>query len=205
MRCIRWTKLTDFSYSYVVYNDLDTVNGYRVQLATTPLSSSIQTSCSPTTNPSAEEFHVLVKTVSSLSVYKECPSLLQGLWKYEHQSLNTTSCRADSSLSVCGTTVKFNYQKCNKTQAFSEGGEVNCIHTKMDNVSQHYFTIVYNADENIDTLTTHRFTCFAFVQNESVVQASDSAGSCEPSQTATNRQTDGSGTLLLQKSGVCRK
>lgn len=55
--------------------------------------------------------------------------------------------------------------------------------------------------ENIKGSFHEKWYYQAFVQNESVVQASDSAGSCEPSQTATNRQTDGSGTLLLQKSG----
>ena len=51
-------------------SDVDNVNGYRVKLATTPLSSDLQTSCRPNSSPSAEEFHVLVKTGNKLKFFK---------------------------------------------------------------------------------------------------------------------------------------
>ncbi|KAK3097990.1 hypothetical protein FSP39_015096 [Pinctada imbricata] len=206
-KCIKWKRLTDYSYAYYTYNDIESrADNDRLLLEVhdpTVTSWSTNAYCNPVSLPSDQEYHVLVKQGQENSVKQWCPSPLIGSFIYTHNSGSLTTCASDSDLSVCNdwTTMMFDYTKCNTMQMFSQEGVVYCVHTVQSGNT--YFTSVLNPG-SVDNINTFRFTCFALSTSGTSILVSDSAGSCSAIQTSTAKQADGSGLLSLsQDDGNC--
>nr|XP_022322382.1 uncharacterized protein LOC111123938 isoform X5 [Crassostrea virginica] len=205
-RCIKFTRLTDYSYMYYVQNDVETNAGSQRVLVETydPTVNSWDpaTYCNPTSGPGQEEYHVMVKAGYTNEVKQWCPVPLLGKFTYQHNDGSTVTCTSSSDVRVCPdwTTMAFNYSLCATTQAFSQDGVVHCLHTVT--VGSTYYLTVLNPGPVDDSLY-HRFTCYALSLSGSVVLMSDSAGSCQAGQPSNVKQADGSGTLTMTSYESC--
>ncbi|VDI34463.1 Hypothetical predicted protein, partial [Mytilus galloprovincialis] len=145
--------------------------------------------CNPTSGPSAEEFHVLVKEGQQDNVKQWFPDALLGVYAYTvTDNSNSGICGTGSVWDACTnrTTISFNYTQCS-TQMFGSTDGV-FYATKYVTSGSTSYVIIINADSSTST----RFTCLT-VSGSSV---SSHPGSCLMGQSATARTTDAASTLI---------
>ncbi|XP_061164536.1 uncharacterized protein LOC133173571 [Saccostrea echinata] len=205
-RCIRTVKLTNYSYTYYVMNDIMEDAGFeRIQLteySPDVTNWDVNSLCSPMAPAEDEEYYMLVKQGHDTEVKQWCPIPLRGDFNYTHDTGLVTSCGLSSSLTACPdwVTLQFNYSLCPTIQAFSKEGIVNCVHTVVQGDT--YFTSVFNPG-HVDGVNFRRFTCLAVTEMGGIVTVSDSAGNCQANQTSHSKQADGSGILTLTVKESC--
>nr|XP_034301244.1 uncharacterized protein LOC105330858 isoform X2 [Crassostrea gigas] len=205
-KCIRYERITDYSYKYYIYNDLE-INAGNVRLIIEKYDPSVYSFnlsalCNPSSPPTVEEFHMIVKKGHENSVGQWCPTFLLGEFSYTHNTGSVVTCNTASNLDVCAnwTTLTFDYAKCPTVQAFSAEGTVDCLYTQA--VGSVSYVSVLNKG-TVDYSAYERFTCLAFENTGSIIKVSDSAGSCNVGQSPTVKQPDGSGTLELTPKQSC--
>ncbi|CAC5380226.1 unnamed protein product [Mytilus coruscus] len=191
--CVRYTKITDYSYYYYldsnVEPDAGSVRMSFVEESVANAGVTISSVCNPTSGPSAEEFHVLVKENQQANVKQWFPDALLGVYAYTVTDASTSGiCGTGSVWDDCSnrTTVSFNYTQCSTTMFDSTDGELYA--TKYITSGSTSYVIIINADSTTST----RFTCLA-VSGSSV---SSNPGSCEKGQSATARTSDAASVLI---------
>ncbi|XP_078323053.1 uncharacterized protein LOC111125513 [Crassostrea virginica] len=206
-RCLKYTKINDYSYVYYVYADIQVnANNARVHIeshnpsVTTYTISS--TYCS-SSNVGTEEYAVLVKAGQLSDVKQYFPTPFLGTFAYTHNDGSSTTCGTGSVWDVCADRkiMTVNYTQCATKQFYSTGGEGYCVHYTSSG-STYYVTVV-NTDATVDFSSTFRFTCYAVTSSGSTVYASDSKGQCERSQSPTTKQSDGTGTVTYTPYITC--
>ncbi|XP_052077518.1 uncharacterized protein LOC127715500 isoform X2 [Mytilus californianus] len=191
--CVRYTKITDFSYYYYLDSNIEVDAGSNrvsfVEVSIANAGVTISSVCNPTSGPSAEEFHVLVKENQQANVKQWFPDALLGVYAYTVTDASTSGiCGTGSVWDACSnrTTISFNYTQCSTTMFDSTDGELYA--TKYVTSGSTSYVIIINADSTTGT----RFTCLA-VSGSSV---SSNPGSCEKGQSATARTSDAASVLI---------
>ncbi|XP_071123823.1 uncharacterized protein [Mytilus edulis] len=201
--CIRYTKITDNSYYYYLDSNREAeAENVRIKFVEESIANAgvtISSVCNPTSGPSAEEFHVLVKENQQANVKQWFPDALLGVYAYTiTDNSNSGICGTDSVWDACTnrTTISFNYTQCSTQMFDSTDGEFYA--TKYVTSGSTSYVIIINADSSTST----RFTCLT-VSGSSV---SSNPGSCVMGQSATARTTDAASTLIsLSAYETCRK
>ncbi|CAC5362412.1 unnamed protein product [Mytilus coruscus] len=198
--CIKYTKITDYSYYYYLYSDTEAnannerayVELYDAAVTTFPVS----TYCSPSTPPSTEEFHVMVKSGYESNMKQWFPTPLLGNFYYTYNDGSTDTCGANSVWDDCTnrTEAVFNYTLCSTQVLFSSDGQLNCA-TYLSSGSTYYVSVL-NLDTTVTSPSTYRFTCMTVTQSGSTVYVSTNPGDCVAGQSSTVKTTDG-GTVTL--------
>ncbi|XP_052077520.1 uncharacterized protein LOC127715500 isoform X4 [Mytilus californianus] len=191
--CVRYTKITDYSYYYYLDSNIEVDAGSNrvsfVEVSIANAGVTISSVCNPTSGPSAEEFHVLVKENQQANVKQWFPDALLGVYAYTVTDASTSGiCGTGSVWDACSnrTTISFNYTQCSTTMFDSTDGELYA--TKYVTSGSTSYVIIINADSTTGT----RFTCLA-VSGSSV---SSNPGSCEKGQSATARTSDAASVLI---------
>ncbi|XP_076117262.1 uncharacterized protein LOC143085021 isoform X4 [Mytilus galloprovincialis] len=197
--CLKYTKITDYSYYYYLYSDTEAnANNERayVELYNAAVSTyAISTYCNPSTPPVTEEFHVMVKSGYESNIKQWFPTPLLGNFYYTHNDGSSDTCGANSVWDDCTnrTEAVFNYTLCSTQVLFSADGQLNCA-TYLSSGDTYYVSVL-----NLDTAVsspTYRFTCMTVTQSGSTVYVSTNPGGCVAGQTSTVKTTDG-GTVTL--------
>ncbi|XP_063415932.1 uncharacterized protein LOC134697578 [Mytilus trossulus] len=191
--CVRYTKITDYSYYYYLdsnteENAADTRISF-IEESVANAGVTISSVCNPTSGPSAEEFHVLVKENHQADVKQWFPDALLGVYAYTvTDASSSVFCGSGSVWDACTnrTTISFNYTQCSTQMFGSTGGEFYA--TKYVTSGSTSYVIIINADSS----TSKRFTCLA-VSGSSV---SSNTGSCVKGQSATTNTSDSSSVVI---------
>lgn len=204
-RCIKWEKLTDYSYSYLIYANIES-NAQSKRVLVLPNTTVTDTSsgCTPVNGlPSAIETVVLVKKDYIANATQNCPSPLLGSFNYSFNDGSTTYCDGTSFWDVCSdrTQMVVNYTLCSTTQFYSSGGVAYCAYST--SVGSNYFVTVINADSTVDFSSSFRFTCYAVKSSGGLVYASDSKGACLSNQDPQTKSATGTGTLTFSAYKTC--
>ncbi|XP_052719398.1 uncharacterized protein LOC128191368 [Crassostrea angulata] len=204
-RCIKWKKLSDYSYSYLIYADIEG-NARSKRVLVVPTNTVIDTSsgCNPSNGiPSAIETVVLIKKGYIQSAKRSCPIPFLGSFNYSLNDGSTTFCGSTSVWDVCidQTEIVVNYTLCPKQQFYSDGGAAYCAYST--SVGSTYYVTVVNADSTVDFTTTFRFTCYAVNSSGGYVYASDNKGACVQNQDPLTKTATGTGTLTLSAYKSC--
>ncbi|KAL3880354.1 hypothetical protein ACJMK2_032598 [Sinanodonta woodiana] len=160
--CMQLTKVTDYSYYYyLLYTQQRNAAEERI-LYSENATSNYSTICNTVSKEPLEQFHMLIKSGYEWEARQYCPTPILGNFDYTYTgSDGNVYCQNSSDQwRVCSDrqTMTFNYTTCNKTIAYSKGGQVWCVGT----ISSSYtFVMVYNNDSSVDGSTTYRFTCFS--------------------------------------------
>lgn len=189
--CVRYTKITDYSYYYYLDSNTEAeAANLRITMIeeTASASATISSTCSPTSGPSTEEFHVLVKENQQANVKQWFPDALLGVYEYSVTDSSTTTCGTGSVWDGCTnrTTVNFNYTQCSTTMFDSTTGELYATYYVTSGSTN--YVILLNGDSSTST----RFTCLAV----SGTDVSSNPGSCEAGQTATSRTSDANSVTI---------
>lgn len=204
-RCIKWEKLTDYSYSYLIYANIESnAQSKRVLVLGTNIAADSSSGCNPSNGtPSAIETVVLVKKGYIANATQNCPSPFLGSFNYSFNDGSTTHCDGTSVWDVCSdrTQMVVNYTLCLTTQFFSTGGVAYCAYST--SVGSTYYVTVVNADSTVDFTTKFRFTCYAVKSSGGLVYASDSKGVCLTNQDPQTKSATGSGTLTFSAYKTC--
>lgn len=204
-RCMKWEKLTDYSYSYLIYANIES-NAQSKRVLVLPNSTVADTSsgCSPSSGiPSAIETVVLVKKGYIANATQNCPTPFLGSFNYSFNDGSTTYCDDTSVWDVCSdrTQMVINTTLCSRPQFYSSGGVAYC--TFSTSVGNTYYVTVVNADSTVDFTTTFRFTCYAVKSSGGLVYASDNKGVCLTNQDPQTKSANGTGTLTFTAYKTC--
>ncbi|XP_078324139.1 uncharacterized protein LOC144622557 [Crassostrea virginica] len=206
-RCIKWEKLTDFSYSYLVHANNETnAQNDRILVQQDSTSVDISSGCNPTNGlPTAVETIVLVKKGYIQNATQNCPTPFLGSFNYSLNDGSSTFCDGTSMWDVCSdrTQMVVNYTLCSIKQFYSSGGVAYCVYST--SIGSNYYVTVVNADNTVDFSTTFRFTCYAVTTSGGYVLASDNKGACAQIQTPQTKSATGTGTLTFSAYETCRK
>ncbi|XP_061164350.1 uncharacterized protein LOC133173382 [Saccostrea echinata] len=206
-RCLKYTKITDYSYMYYIYADIQVnANNARVYIESNDPSVTSWPTSSTYCNPSdlgTEEYAVLVKAGHLSDIKQYFPTPFLATSAYTHNDGSTTTCGTGSVWDVCTDRkiATVNYTQCATKQFYSTGGEGYCVYYTSSGST--YYTTIVNTDTTVDFSTTFRFTCYAVMSSGSTIYASDSKGQCERSQSPTVKQSDGTGTLVFTPYITC--
>ncbi|KAK3099736.1 hypothetical protein FSP39_008703, partial [Pinctada imbricata] len=207
-RCIKWTKLSDYSYVYFIYANSESNARYtgttiaaRVLIeaydaAVTSWATS--TYCNPSNGlPGTEEYVVMVRQGYETQVSQYCSTPFLITAAYTHNDGSSTTCGTGSVWDVCSdrTQMAVNLTQCSTKQYYSADGNAVCVYSTSSGST--YYQTVLNTDTSVDYSTTYRLTCYAVTTSGSNVVASDSLGACEAGQSPTTKATDGTGTLTF--------
>ncbi|KAK3576457.1 hypothetical protein CHS0354_025219 [Potamilus streckersoni] len=181
--CMKLTQVTDYSYYYYLVRGQEFTAGQeRILVSSNGSITDFTSLCVLGDIAPAEEFHVLIKSGFESSAKRDCPNVIRGNFDYEYYgSDGSTYCSSSNDQwTVCrdNTTMTFNYTTCNKTMAYSSGGNVWCVASVN---SGYTYLIVYNNDTHVDDVDTFRFTCFAISTDGK--NASVSPRNCSKGQT----------------------
>ncbi|XP_078324131.1 uncharacterized protein LOC111125499 isoform X3 [Crassostrea virginica] len=205
-RCIKWEKLTDFSYSYLIYADhVPNAQNRRILATLDSDSVDISSGCNPTNGlPTAVETIVLVKKGFIQNAAQNCPTPFLGTFNYSFNDGSSTFCDFTSMWDVCTDRAQMvvNYTLCSTKQFYSNGGVAYCVYST--SVGRNHYVTVVNADSTVDFNTTYRFTCYAVTTSGGYVLASDNKGACVQEQTPQKKSATGTGTLTFSSYGECR-
>uniref|UniRef100_A0A8W8LEP0 DUF7042 domain-containing protein n=1 Tax=Magallana gigas TaxID=29159 RepID=A0A8W8LEP0_MAGGI len=196
-RCMKWEKLTDYSYSYLIYADIE-INAQSKRVFVLLNTTDTSSGCSPRNGiPSAIETVVLVKKGYVANATQTCPTPFLGSFNYSFNDGSTTYCDGTSVWDVCSdrTQMVVNYTLCSTTQFYSNGGVAYCAFST--SVGSNYYVTVVNADSTVDFGGTFRFTCYAVKSSGGLVYASDNKGMCLPNQDPQTKSATGTGTLTF--------
>ncbi|XP_078324120.1 uncharacterized protein LOC111125508 [Crassostrea virginica] len=175
-RCIKWEKLTDFSYSYLVHaNNESNAQGDRVLVQQDTASVDISSGCNPTNGlPTAVETIVLVKKGYIQNAAQNCPTPFLGTFNYSFNDGSSTFCNGTSMWDVCTdrTQMVVNYTFCSTKQFFSSGGVAYCVYST--SVGGNYY-----------------------ITSDGYVLASDNKGACVQDQNPQSKSASGTGTLTF--------
>ncbi|XP_052674699.1 uncharacterized protein LOC128156563 [Crassostrea angulata] len=204
-RCIKWEKLTDYSYSYLIYANIES-NAQNKRVFVLPNTTVVDTSsgCNPSNGlPFAIETAVLIKKGYIANATQNCPSPFLGSFNYSFSDGSTTYCDGTSVWGVCSdrTQMVVNYTLCSTTQFYSNGGVAYCAFST--SVGSNYYVTVVNADSTVDFGGTFRFTCYAVKSSGGLVYASDNKGMCLPNQDPQTKSATGTGTLTFSAFKTC--
>ncbi|XP_078324037.1 uncharacterized protein LOC144622549 [Crassostrea virginica] len=198
-RCVKWEKLTDFSYSYQIYADKElNAQNHRVSVKMDSISVDISSGCTTTNGlPTAVETIVLVKKGYIQNAAQNCPTPFLGTFNYSLNDGSSTFCDGTSIWDVCSdrTQMVVNYTLCSTKQFYSSGGVAYCVYST--SVGSNYYVTVANADSTVDFSTTFRFTCYAVTTSGGYVLASDNKGACVQDQNPQSKSATGTGTLTF--------
>ncbi|XP_061164078.1 uncharacterized protein LOC133173153 [Saccostrea echinata] len=204
-RCLKWQKLTDYSYTYLIHaNNESNAGDARVLVQTTTDVVNVSYACNPSQGlPTAVETVVMIKKDYILNATQNCPTPFLGSFNYTFNDGSTTYCDGTSVWDVCSdrTQMVVNYTLCSTQQFYSAGGVAYCAYST--SVGSNYYVTVINADTTVDFTTTHRFTCYAVTSFGGKVFASDNKGACGQSQTPTSKMSTGAGTLEFVAYETC--
>ncbi|XP_052675031.1 uncharacterized protein LOC128156782 [Crassostrea angulata] len=204
-RCMKWEKLTDYSYSYLIYANIE-INAQGKRVLVLPNNTVVNTSsgCNPSNGiPSTVETVVLVKKGYIANATQNCPTLLLGSFNYTFNDGSTTYCNGTSVWDVCSdrTRMVVNYTLCSERQFYSNGGVAYCAYST--SVGSTYYVTVVNADSTVDFSYSFRFTCYALRSFGGLVFASDNRGVCLPNQDPQTKSATGTGTLTFSAYKTC--
>lgn len=204
-RCIKWEKLTDYSYSYSIYANIENnAQSKRVLVLGTSTVADTSSGCNPSNGfPSAIETVVLVKKGYIANATQNCPTPFLGSFNYSFNDGSLTYCESTSVWDVCSdrTQMVVNYTLCTKTQFYSYGGVAYCAYST--SVGGTYYVTVVNADSTVDFTTIFRFTCYAVKSSGGLVYASDNKGACLTNQDPQTKSATGTGTLTFSAYKTC--
>ncbi|XP_056011731.1 uncharacterized protein LOC125681012 [Ostrea edulis] len=202
-RCMKWEKLTDYSYTYSIYANIeDNAGSKRVLLLPTTDTVNIINGCDPSLGlPSAIETVVLIKKGYIQNATQNCPTPLLGRFNYTFNDSSTIYCDGNSVWDVCSdqTQMVVNYTLCSTTQFYSTSGVAYCAYSA--SVGSNYYVTVVNTDTTVDFTSTFRFTCYAVTTSGDKVYASDNKGACGQNQTPQDKMSTGAGTLTFTSYG----
>ncbi|CAG2240034.1 unnamed protein product [Mytilus edulis] len=191
--CVRYTKITDYSYYYYLDSNME-VNAADTRISFIEESIvnagvTLSSVCNPTSGPSPEEFHVLVKKDRQADVKQWFPDALLGVYAYTvTDASSSVFCGSGSVWDACTnrTTISYNYTQCSTQMFGSTDGEFYA--TKYVTSGSTSYVIIINADSTTST----RFTCLA-VSGSSV---SSNSGSCVKGQSATTNTADSASVVI---------
>ncbi|XP_062567925.1 uncharacterized protein LOC134230166 [Saccostrea cucullata] len=196
-RCIKWQKLTDYSYTYLIHANNETNAGdARVLVQSTTDTVNISYACNPSEGlPTAVETVVMVKKDYIQNAAQNCPPQFLGSFNYTFNDGSTTYCDGTSVWDVCSdrTQMVVNYTLCSTQQFYSTHGVAYCAYST--SVGSTYYVTVINADTSVDFSSTYRFTCYAVTTSGGKVFASDNKGACGQNQSPTTKMSTGAGKL----------
>ncbi|VDI71442.1 Hypothetical predicted protein [Mytilus galloprovincialis] len=162
--CVRYNKITDYSYSYYLDSNREENAGFArisfIEVSIANAGVTISQVCSPSSGPSTEEFHVLVKESQQDNVKQWFPDALLGVYAYTvTDNSNSGICGTGSVWDACTnrTTISFNYTQCS-TQMFGSTDGV-FYATKYVTSGSTSYVIIINADSSTST----RFTCLVTI------------------------------------------
>ncbi|XP_033729075.1 neurogenic locus notch homolog protein 2-like isoform X3 [Pecten maximus] len=202
--CVKWHKVTDYSYYYYfMYKEEMNAAYVRVFIedASIALSSDISKYC--TSGPGTEEYHMMVKSGHEAASRQFVPLDLMGTFNYTYTSSSgATSCSSDSQWDVCTnrTTMSFDYTKCGTIVAFTQEGILNCVNYITDSAVSYVSALNTGS---IDNTNYFRFTCFAVQMSGSTTEVSMTDGSCAKGQSPTVAPSGG-GKATLTPDVLCR-
>ncbi|XP_062571983.1 uncharacterized protein LOC134233939, partial [Saccostrea cucullata] len=203
--CIKWQKLTDYSYTYLIHANIETNAGdARVLVQATTDTVNISYACNPSQGlPTTVETVVIVKKDYIQNATQNCPTPFLGSFNYTFNDGSTTYCDGTSVWDVCSdrTQMVVNYTLCSTQQFYSSGGVGYCAYST--SVGSTYYVTVINADTSVDFSSTYRFTCYAVTTSGGKVVASDNKGACGQSQSPTTKMSTGAGTLEFVSYETC--
>nr|XP_034301355.1 uncharacterized protein LOC105324560 isoform X1 [Crassostrea gigas] len=204
-RCIKWEKLTDYSFSYLIYANNES-NAQDKRVLVLPNTTVVDTSsgCNPSIGiPSAIETVVLIKKGYIANATQNCPTPFLGSFNYSFNDGTNTNCDGTSVWDVCSdrTQMVVNYTLCSTKQFYSNNGVAYCAFSTP--VGSNYYVTVVNADSTVDFSTTFRFTCYAVKSSGGLVYASDNKGACLSDQDPQTKSVTGTGTLTFSAYETC--
>ncbi|XP_021351250.1 neurogenic locus notch homolog protein 1-like [Mizuhopecten yessoensis] len=195
--CMKWTKVTDYSYFYYLYTDINSnANSFRVFLEdSTTTMGDVTTYCAASSPPNNEEFHMLVKQGYETNSKQTCTTPFLGTFTYQYNDGSSTSCGTGSEWDVCSDTsmMTFNYSKCSTNVAFTQEGQLYCVNSLIS--SSVYYQSAINLGA-VDNANYFRFSCFAVTSQGSDIQTSVQHGSCDRSQVPTTVPSGGAKATL---------
>ncbi|KAK3576455.1 hypothetical protein CHS0354_025217 [Potamilus streckersoni] len=206
--CMKPTRISNYSYYYYqVHAKEASAEGDRILLSTDKTLRNKDQICDSANMEPTEQFHIIVKSGYEQNARQDCPNPLRGKFKYVYYgiSVNVACDFTNGELDVCSNIqiMSFNYSQCSQQVAYTANGTAWCMASV---TSGHSFTIVYNADSNVDDNSTFRFSCIAVSsdrKNASVVPKN-----CRENQTpysfgkAQNGSTIGS-KLTMKATDTC--
>ncbi|XP_021338969.1 uncharacterized protein LOC110440309 isoform X2 [Mizuhopecten yessoensis] len=131
-----------------------------------------------------------------------CPTDLQGYYSYEYDSGSGNVCNNSTELDTCTDTtlMSFNLTLCTQIQAYSAGGQLNCLH--YSTVGDYTNLVVYNRDTSVDQSTTYRLSCYVISTNSTTVYATQYPNGCYSGQTSTSVNSPGA-TVVFTQTATC--
>ncbi|XP_060083849.1 uncharacterized protein LOC132563103 [Ylistrum balloti] len=131
-----------------------------------------------------------------------CPSDMQGYFSYSYDAGSGNVCTGSTYLDTCTDTtlMDFNLTLCTQIQAYSAGGQVNCL--SYTTSGDYTNLIVYNRDATVDQSTTYRLSCYVMSTNSTTVYATQYPNGCYSDQTSTSVNSPGA-TVVFTQTGTC--
>ncbi|KAK3100618.1 hypothetical protein FSP39_022674 [Pinctada imbricata] len=110
-------------------------------------------------------YHMLLKSGYISSAKITCPTMLQSSWTYSYDSGSGNLCTGSTALDVCTDTymMDFDYSACSEVQAYSTGGELNCLYYTTSGSTT--YLNMYNLDSSTDESTNYRFMCYTMTED----------------------------------------
>ncbi|XP_033743692.1 uncharacterized protein LOC117329714 isoform X2 [Pecten maximus] len=132
----------------------------------------------------------------------ECPTVLQGYSSYTYDAGSGNLCTGSSYLDTCTDTtlMSFNLTQCTQIQAYSAGGQVNCL--SYSTSGDYTSLVVYNRDTSVDQSTTYRMSCYVLSSNSTTVYATQYPNGCYFGQTSTSVNSPGA-TVVFTQTDTC--